>query len=47
MDAFARAIMEYRNTPNYDTGCSPAQVVFVWPLQDFIPMVRGDYAVQP
>ena len=27
-DRFSQAIMEYRNTPDRDMGCSPAQVVF-------------------
>ena len=39
----ARAIMEYRNTPDRDTGRSPAQVVYGRQLRDFLPVARGKY----
>ena len=36
-------MMEYRNTPDRDTGLSPAQVVFGRQMRDFIPVKKEAY----
>ena len=46
-DRFLEALMTYHNTPDRDTGLSPAQVVFDRKLRDFLPSPQTRYRPLP
>ena len=42
-DKVLRAMLQYRNTPDPETGLSPAQVIFGHQIRDFTPVLPGKY----
>ena len=45
-DTFFRALLQHRNTPDPNTGVSPAQVLFCQPIKDFIPFQPYKFQTQ-
>ena len=46
-DAFQRAMLQYRNTPEPDSKLSPAMCLFGRAIRDFIPIHPGKYEPHP
>ena len=46
-DAFQRAMLQYRNTPEPDSKLSPAMCLFGRSIRDFIPIHPGKYEPHP
>ena len=47
IDAFQKAILQYRNTPDPATKLSPAMCIFGRPTKDLIPILPGKYQPHP
>ena len=47
IDAFQKAILQYRNTPDPTTKLSPAMCVFGRPTRDLMPTLPGKYHPHP
>ena len=45
-DKFARALLQYRNTPLQGIGLSPAQILFGREIRDFFPFAPGKAGIR-
>ncbi|XP_057310065.1 uncharacterized protein LOC130648062 [Hydractinia symbiolongicarpus] len=46
-DAFQKAMLVYRNTPQPDTHISPAMCIFAYPIRSPVPILPGKYRPHP